>query len=486
MVTGDVRSSILAVVTTDEYQRLQHEYKHVRQCHRWPCEEILSTTTTTNISTVAILCSPSYNTRIHTRFSSLLFSLLARQTRTILFDCQQYLPYSNVIDYSHRSSSLAWLYLTYFQTFERRVQTLLAYLRTHCRLPTDNNEPTSITWNDPWTRHKDIYYTIHRRTFNFTRMPIGVMDRLNLRSDIDRAVQFESTFYDQWNRLYQPFYRPRMLTHPFESMTNNELYTIVILTHKTRFYQLTRLLLHLNGLLNLDRVLVLFNQIDPLDVAHSSTTNASLKDFLGDYHQYLPSIHVDIIYLFNLTNNLNNRFLPWNEFISTDCVLSLDDDVQLTHDEIETGFRTWKEHRARLVGFIARSHNSQTLSYESTSCSYSMILTGAAFIHRWYFDFYTSIMSEQIRAYVQLHMNCEDIAMNFLVSHLSRRTPMKVGQRQTFYCYKCETSLSSKLDHYEQRTECIKYFSNVYRSMPLQHSVYRTDRLPTATMTNAC
>lgn len=37
-------------------------------------------------------------------------------------------------------------------------------------------------------------------------------------------------------------------------------------------------------------------------------------------------------------NSLNNRFLPFDE-IETDAVLSMDDDIQLRHDEMLFGFR---------------------------------------------------------------------------------------------------------------------------------------------------
>jgi hypothetical protein len=308
-------------------------------------------------------------------------------------------------------------------------------------------------------------------------MPIGIMDKISFQLNKKPQIQIEPTFYDQWNRLYQPFYRSNTLTNPFETKTSDEKYTIIILTHKKRFYQLNRLLLHLNGLINLDRILVLFNQIDPIE--NSEKENYTLKDFLDDYYIYLPSIHVEIVYIFNLTNNLNNRFLPWNEFIQTDCILSLDDDSFLRHDEIEYAFRIWKENRSRLIGFISRSHKSNTLEYDasSSSCSYSMILTGAAFLHRWYLDFYTHIMSEYIREYIQLNMNCEDIAMNFLISYLTKQSPIKIGNRKTFYCYKCQESLSVKVNHYNQRTECLKYFSNIYRLIPLHYSIYRIDNL---------
>lgn len=52
-------------------------------------------------------------------------------------------------------------------------------------------------------------------------------------------------------------------------------------------------------------------------------------------------------------NSLNNRFLPL-ENIQTEAVLSVDDDAHLRHDEILFGFRVWREHRDRIVGFPGR------------------------------------------------------------------------------------------------------------------------------------
>ncbi|CAF4359010.1 unnamed protein product, partial [Rotaria socialis] len=434
---------------TYEYERLKNEYETTLECFHRSCYERIFQK---NISITSIICSSSYSIAIQYEFYEIFFKLLAHQIHVIVFNCENYLPYSKVIDWSHPSSSLSWLFTIYFQTFERRFHTLVAYLRTNHRLPTLSNDLNFIEERDRLIKEKDFYYLIHQRNFNFTRMPIGLMDHINFQSDTKPLVYIEPTFYDQWNRLYQPFYRSKTQTNPFEMQSSKEKYTILILTHKKRFYQLNRILLQLNGLINLDRILVLFNQIDPIE--NSKNENLSLKDFLGDFYSYLPSVHVEIVYIFNLSNNLNNRFLPWNQFVRTDCILSLDDDSFLRQDEVEYGFRVWKENPSRLVGFISRSHKSNTSEYDasSSSCSYSMILTGAAFLHRWYLDFYTNIMSEQIRQYVQLNMNCEDIAMNFLISYLTKQSPIKIGHRETFYCYNCQESLSSILEKEQEQS----------------------------------
>ena len=43
---------------------------------------------------------------------------------------------------------------------------------------------------------------------------------------------------------------------------------------------------------------------------------------------------------------------------------------------------------------------------------------------------YSDWMYREVRALVDRHMNCEDIAMNFLVSHITRKPPLKVGQQK--------------------------------------------------------
>ena len=61
-----------------------------------------------------------------------------------------------------------------------------------------------------------------------------------------------------------------------------------------------------------------------------------------------------------------------------------------------------------------------------------MILTGAAFYHKYYNFLYTKILSPSLHQIVDGTGNCEDILMNFLVSHVTRRPPIKVTQRKQY------------------------------------------------------
>ena len=53
-------------------------------------------------------------------------------------------------------------------------------------------------------------------------------------------------------------------------------------------------------------------------------------------------------------------------------------------------------------------------------------LPGAAFFHKSYSFLYSQVMPQAIRDRVDQYTNCEDIAMNFLVSHMTRKPPVKV------------------------------------------------------------
>lgn len=161
----------------------------------------------------------------------------------------------------------------------------------------------------------------------------------------------------------------------------------------------------------------------------------------------------------------------------------MDDDAHLRHDEILFAFRVWREHRDRIVGFPGRFHawdlnNNFGWNYNSNySCELSMVLTGAAFYHKYYTYLYTYLLPQAVRDKVDEYMNCEDIAMNFLVSHITRRPPVKVTSRWTFRCPGCPVSLSEDDTHFQERHKCINFFVQVFGYMPLLNTQYRADSI---------
>lgn len=241
-----------------------------------------------------------------------------------------------------------------------------------------------------------------------------------------------------------------------------EQFTIVMLTYEREAVLLDSLQ-RLKGMPFLNKVIVVWN-------------NAVRKP---DAALMWPNIQVPVTVIVAEKNSLNNRFLPFNE-IETDAVLSLDDDAHLRHDEIVFGFRVWREARDRIVGFPGRFHawdpGHRSWLYNSNySCELSMVLTGAAFFHKYYAYAYTFHMPPLVRQVVDQFTNCEDIAMNFLVSHMTRKPPIKVTSRWTFSCPGCPVALSESDSHFEERHQCMNIFTEAFGYNPLLNTQFRAD-----------
>ncbi|GIY37893.1 hypothetical protein CDAR_57571 [Caerostris darwini] len=198
-----------------------------------------------------------------------------------------------------------------------------------------------------------------------------------------------------------------------------------------------------------------------------------------------PSSPIPINVIQAQHKTISSRFFP-HPLIQTDAVLSLDEDVLLTTEEVDFAFRVWQSFPERIVGYPARSHFWD----DSRSCwgytskwtnDYSIVLTGAAFYHRYYHFLYTHFLSHLLHKIVDQSQNCEDILLNFLVSHVTRLPPIKVTQRKQYK----ETMLAgggrsypspwNDPDHFVQRQTCINNFAKVFGYMPLVRSNTRLD-----------
>lgn len=102
---------------------------------------------------------------------------------------------------------------------------------------------------------------------------------------------------------------------------------------------------------------------------------------------------------------------------------------------------------------------------------------------------YTHHVSRLLTQRVDASSNCHDILMNFLVSHVTRRTPIKLTQRKQYRELALGTGggpgevSSSKLSswtdqqHFAQRQTCVEEFVSLFGYMPLIRSKLRMDPL---------
>ncbi|XP_028837204.1 exostosin-1a-like [Denticeps clupeoides] len=201
--------------------------------------------------------------------------------------------------------------------------------------------------------------------------------------------------------------------------------------------------------------------------------------------QRWPVTAVPILVIDGESKVMSSRFLPY-EAIVTDAVLSLDEDTMLSTPEVDFAFTVWQSFPERIVGYPARSHfwdtSKQQWGYTSKwTNDYSMVLTGAAFYHRYYNYLYTSYLPASLKSMVDQLSNCEDILMNFLVSAVTKTPPIKITQKKQYKeTMMGQTSRATRWadpDHFAQRQTCMNKFSSWFGSMPLVHSQMRLDPL---------
>ena len=86
-------------------------------------------------------------------------------------------------------------------------------------------------------------------------------------------------------------------------------------------------------------------------------------------------------------------------------------------------------------------------------------------------------MPGNIKSWVDKNMNCEDIAMNFLIANVTGKGPIKVTPRKKFKCPQCSKMemLSADATHMIERSECVTKFTEIYGSLPLKTVQYRAD-----------
>jgi len=185
-------------------------------------------------------------------------------------------------------------------------------------------------------------------------------------------------------------------------------------------------------------------------------------------------------------------------------VLSLDDDVMRPCAALDAAFVRWTRHPDRMVGFDARTHvvvegggedgggkerkhvpgtkgggggdhdhddddgkSRWKYGYMSTteaSNMYSMTLPRASFLHRDYLDLYTDALPRPIYSYVAANLECEDVAMSFLVSSLTDGKPPLLADYwavKSMVKLYSESKISGGRDHKSTRDACVNDFAEM-------------------------
>ena len=182
--------------------------------------------------------------------------------------------------------------------------------------------------------------------------------------------------------------------------------------------------------------------------------------FLKVLHSLPDSRHVQVLFT---SDSLNERFnAPLG--LSTDCVFIVDDDMYVHEVTILEMYKLWHAHDAQLVGLWPRDyaiHTQGGYTYNSKPMrTYSMVLTKFLTLHRRYLHAYTNELDSSVLDHVKRYRNCEDIAMNLLVTQRTSLPPLyfRDGKKVDFGS---NNGIYTRKGHMSSRDECLSKFSRI-------------------------
>jgi len=193
---------------------------------------------------------------------------------------------------------------------------------------------------------------------------------------------------------------------------------------------------------------------------------------------------VDVVYHAFPTTSFTNRFQPVPG-LRTTAVLSIDDDVYTGCGALDRAFAAWREAPQQLVGWYPRATARRAggdgacrWEYESSLRTawwhgeFSIALTKAAFMHRDWLAVFTERAPEGMKRWIDDHRNCEDIAMQMVVSHFTQSAPVAVVERSiadegTWRGSGGQSAVSGQTGHLEARSECLNQFAALMGRWPL-------------------
>lgn len=179
---------------------------------------------------------------------------------------------------------------------------------------------------------------------------------------------------------------------------------------------------------------------------------------------------------------LSDRFFPYAA-IGTDAVLSLDEHSSLSTSEVDFAFVVWRSFPERIVGFSAWSHfwdpEQKRWGYTSRwTNKLSIVLTTAAFYHRYYHSLFTEYLPTGLRELVDSLAACEDILMNLLVAAVTKLPPIKVTQwkqHKEAASQPVKGTAAGSSRRFSQQQDCLNQLVDWFGSMPLVSSQLRLD-----------
>eukprot|EP01135_Chromosphaera_perkinsii_P006651 Nk52_evm53s554 gene=Nk52_evmTU53s554 len=174
-------------------------------------------------------------------------------------------------------------------------------------------------------------------------------------------------------------------------------------------------------------------------------------------------------------NKVHNRFRIFPE-IHTEAVFHHDDDTIVPIKDMEMGFRTFQLFRNRMVGFEPR--RIYCTKGQDPECQYRFLLEEGVyhiiigkifFVNRKFMELYETWGEGKLLEYSNSYP-CEDVAMNFLVGHESKLSPIWVKGNPKEIKSKQYSGLSTEKNTNiwkRERHSCIGDLKKIFGSQPI-------------------
>lgn len=252
------------------------------------------------------------------------------------------------------------------------------------------------------------------------------------------------------------------LKHPVDTFDKCTLITQVhdkldSLHERISYYQ---------NITGVDSVVVVVNE-------PATQTNLLLNSYMVPVHVVRPE-----------TNSRNNRFYPWPE-IQTDCVVSIDGDLEVDHEHVLYAIRLWKGHFwDNLVGFLHQARNHMLVDGEFYYCPepiypedltkkkipfFSIMLPSVVVFHRRWMHEYTFNLPRALLDKVDADGVGEDILFNIMIANSTGQGPVVVDAPARPFVKHCGDQLS-KTECFVKQTEFLQAAVAAFGHMPLRYT----------------
>lgn len=228
--------------------------------------------------------------------------------------------------------------------------------------------------------------------------------------------------------------------------TKNEKTTIVLMGYSTKRNQNYKNIFEAYGSMDslIDKIIFIWNNVN-------------------EPTPTIPNKYTTEIQLIRSTkNSLNNRFNV-SMFVKTRSILTIDDDILLSKDAISNLLNSYKGNPEVITGLFGRSYSEDGKYYYTIRPNLNkMALTGTAIFDTKYAIAYME--NSKVMEFVDSEMNCEDIAMNFLVRYITKKEPIILSNAKWIHKLPEPDGLSLKPGWTGKRHKCISFMLNYYKN----------------------